>query len=414
MGMWVRRFLATVVALCLMAGSAAADPLGAGGPDPREALGFPRVGSPLDDLPGHITHIRVPDGVEAPQRPEWSPDGRRLYFLSDNDVWEHTLHNGRVRNLTASFEPPVYRATPLSNGDLVLTAPVGSEGGRDDTEIWVLQRPLGARSPVLLERPGDDSINEGVAVSKEPGSTTIAWAGPAADVEGSFAEAVLSQVANTESYLQTGRIAYDKANVPRLEDVQMVLHARDFGSLASLEAQDLRTIEGRPGVDHEIIFTAYGHFSVAQIMGVERATRQVTDLSRAIEFTEAEGMEPGGRWILAERTTTYPPQGGPWPIEEVDLWRLSLDGEATWERLVFFGHYRALEDDPLSAYGSNSGVVHPDGTHFAFTLSGGPDRGVGDGLALLLFDLQAWDASGEGTSQQDLHRLPPTSIQPRS
>lgn len=67
-----------------------------------------------------------------------------------------------------------------------------------------------------------------------------------------------------------------------------------------------------------------------------------------------------------------------------DIWRLSLDGLATYERLTRFNRYSGF-------YASNP-VVHPDGRKFAFQLSvqGGAE---GDGAGILLFDLDRYTPS---------------------
>ena len=124
-------------------------------------------GSPLDALPEHITllDIDLPDG-RAPMRADWSPDGKRLIFLDDpiGNVWEFDLASGKARNLTGPHLPGgVLRAHHLSNGDLVLCAPVARdpvnpEGDRFKGTLWVMTRPLGRRPPVQLgEQPDLDA-----------------------------------------------------------------------------------------------------------------------------------------------------------------------------------------------------------------------------------------------------------------
>jgi len=70
--------------------------------------------------------------------------------------------------------------------------------------------------------------------------------------------------------------------------------------------------------------------------------------------------------------------------ELIDVWRLSLDGLATYERLTHFNRHQGF-------YASNP-VAHPGGGKFAFQLSiqGGTE---GDGDGILVFDLDRF-ASG--------------------
>jgi len=69
--------------------------------------------------------------------------------------------------------------------------------------------------------------------------------------------------------------------------------------------------------------------------------------------------------------------------ESIDVWRLSLDGLATYERLTHFNRYAGF-------YASNP-VAHPRGRKFAFQLSiqGGTE---GDGDGILVFDLARFAA----------------------
>lgn len=341
---------------------------------------------PPDRLPDHIRPLAMPDGVERAQRPEFAPDGRSLYFIDQSgDVWEYQLNRRgrpdrrpRAHNLTSSFAPEVLRAVPLTNGDLVLCAPADVTGGRLDGQMWLFRRPLGRRAPVPLGEP----CWEGVGASKEPGSTRIVWTRSDFDFEDPNQDPV-----DFRSQVMTGRIAYDRRGTPRLVDRTLVVDRDDVACpFALLEGQDLRTVPGRPGLDHEVLFTAYGYQGF-EVLGVDRMSRRITNHSRSPERDEAEGVAPGGEWITVERgfPGTY-------------IWRLSLDGDARWEQLTSAAEFPGLA--------TNNPVISPDQRWMAFSTRA-IDGEAGSGDALLLFDLRAWDASGRGEQVIEPDRLPP-------
>src|SRR5919109_2356930 len=79
-----------------------------------------REGSPIDHLPDNIRllDIRLPDGG-APQRADWSPDGKRLLVLDApiGDLWEYDLATGATTRLTEGLlHDGVIRAHHLTNG----------------------------------------------------------------------------------------------------------------------------------------------------------------------------------------------------------------------------------------------------------------------------------------------------------
>ena len=338
-----------------------------------------KEGSPIDDLPPHIRllDIELPDGG-TPMRPDWSPDGERLVFLDApmGDVWEHELATGANRNLTGAFLPGgVLRAHHLVNGDLVLCAPAepsadDPEGDRFRGELWVLQQPLGTRPPVSL----GERCWEGVAVSKQPGSTRIAWNQSTidfTDVPAVFVEALAG-----ESQAFTGRIVYGSDGSPSIADKTVVLDKRDVSpDTPAVEAQDFRTLDdGDADPDDELIFSAYFH-NGGQAMGVNLDTGAITDYAPASPYyEEAEGIDPAGHYVLVERDLTVTLFPG-----MLDIWRLPLDGSGAFERLTTFDHH--------AGYGANNPVVSPDGTTVAFSLKVEGEEGEGDGI--LLLDLTA-------------------------
>jgi hypothetical protein len=353
-----------------------------------------KQGSPLDALPEHITLLDIDlPGDRAPMRADWSPDGKRLIFLDDpiGNVWEYDLASGRARNLTGPHLPGgVLRAHHLSNGDLVLCAPVARdqanpEGDRFKGTLWVMTRPLGRRPPVQLGEP----CWEGIAVSKQPGSTRIAWNRSTID----FTQPdVFVQAAVGESQVLTGRIVYDRGGTPSLVDKIIAVDRHDVGPDAIVEAQDFRALgDGDADVDDELIFTAYFHRG-GEVMGVDLASRRILDYSRSPWYEEAEGIDPGGRYVLVERDLAIVIFPG-----ELDIWRLTLDGSGAFERLTFFNHY--------AGYGATNPVVSPDGTTIAFQLEKeGSEHG--EGHALLLFDLVMWDAMPDRQVAPDPFLLP--------
>lgn len=336
-------------------------------------------GSPVDNLPPNIRllDIHLPDGG-APQRADWSPDGQRLLVLDApiGDVWEYDLASGAISNLTETFLPGgVIRAHHLSNGDAVLCALAersvdDPEGDRFRGRLWVLQQPLGARAPVPL----GESCWEGIAVSKHPGSTRIAWNQSTIDftkVPQVFVEALLG-----ESKILTGRIVYGSDGTPTIADRTVLLDKHDVSlDTPAVEGQDFRDLDdGDADPDDELIFSAYFHGG-GQAMGVNIDTGAVTDYTPASPFyEEAEGIDPAGRYVLVERDLTITLFPG-----QLDIWRLPLDGSGSFERLTTFDYYKG--------YGANNPVVSPDGTFIAFGLKVGGEEGEGNGI--LLMDLAA-------------------------
>ncbi len=311
-------------------------------------------------------------------RADWSPDGLRLVFLDApmGDVWEYELATGAARNLTETFLPGgVLRAHHLTNGDVVLCAPPAAsatdpEGDRFRGQLWVLQRPLGTRAPVSM----GEACWEGVAISKQRGSTRIAWNRSTidfTDVPAVFVEALIG-----ESEVLTGRIVYGVGGTPAIADRHVVLDKRDVSpETPAVEAQDFRSLDdGDADPDDELIFTAYFHRG-GQAMGVNLDTGAVTDYApTSLFYEEAEGIDPAGRYVLVERDLTVTLFPG-----MLDIWRLALDGSGTFERLTTFDYY--------AGFGANNPVVSPDGNQIAFGLKVEGEEGEGDGI--LLLDLTA-------------------------
>ena len=322
-------------------------------------------GSPLDDLPPHISLV-VPFG----QRPDWSRDGRTLVFLdraNDGNVWTLDVATGATRNLTGGFanHQGFGRAHFLHNGDLLLCGPTSGprptlerpEDGRFNGVLWVLRAPFHG-PPQPLGMP----CWEGLAVSKR--TPEIAWTRSHID----FTDPdLVGQVLFGISEIWTGKVL---GRAPRadLVRVRKTIDRAAFSAFAVLEVQDFRPDSS------ELIFTNYVNLAGgAEVFGVDRDTGEVRNYSRSPAYEEAEGIFPDGGSILVERDleSILTP-------ESIDIWRLSLDGLATYERLTHFNRYRGF-------YASNP-VVHPKGRKFAFQLSieGGTE---GDGDGILVFDL---------------------------
>jgi hypothetical protein len=356
-------------------------------------------GSPVDHLPPNIRllDIALPDGGK-PMRPDWSPDGQRLVLLDApiGDVWEHDLATGATRNLTEALLPAgVLRAHHLTNGDLVVCALTERSTEDPDSDrfrgqLWVLQAPLGTRPPVPL----DEGCWEGIAVSKQPGSTRIAWNQSSIDftaVPDVFVEALIG-----ESIVLTGRIVYDGDGTPTIAERMVVLDKHDVSpDTPAVEAQDFRNLDdGDADPDDELIFSAYFHLG-GQAMGVNLDTNAITDYAPTSPYyEEAEGVDPAGRYALVERDLTVTLFPG-----MLDIWRLALDGSGAFERLTTFDHYRG--------FGANNPVVSPDGRYIAFGLKIEGEEGESDGI--LLLDLTAPTSSPSGLSGPTAAPADPTT-----
>jgi hypothetical protein len=345
-------------------------------------------GSPLDELPSHITQI-----TDSGQRANWSPDGSKMLYLDDTigDVVELELATGATRDLTAPFPNAGFlRAHYLPNGDLLLCGPLQrdpaiEDDGRFRGLLWVQRAPFDA-APVRLDEP----CWEGVAVDRQ--SDAIAW--NISNIDFNAADVFIQALTGT-SEIHTGRIVYDADGVPQLADKELVIDRWDVSPDAIIEVQDFRT---RVDGSRELIFSAYFHRG-GEVMGVDLATHAITGYSRSPFYEEPEGIDPAGAYILVERDRAFELFPG-----ELDIWRLTLDGSGSFERMTTFNHY--------CGYGATNPVVAPDGAKFAFQLERKADGPLGAGHGLLLFDIEAWNAAHPEGGAPDPFLLPREIIVP--
>jgi hypothetical protein len=330
-----------------------------------------RDGSPLDDLPPHITLV-----ADFGMRPDWSPDGTALLYLDRaplGDVWQIDVETRATRKLTGHFPHRGFtRAQYLKNGDVLLCGPTSGplptaerpEAGRFTGVLSILRTSRPLRPPQPLGMP----CWEGIVASRA--SMRIAW--NRSDIDYTAAD-LIDRVINGVSEIWTGQIRFVGGRAA-LVNVAKRADRTAVSAIAVLEGQGFR-----PRAEDELIFTAYAHQG-GEVMGLDLATGAVRNYSNSPVYEEVEGLSPDGAWALVERDLESVAIPGP-----LDIWRLSLDGSATWERLTFFNRYRG------GWYASNP-TVHRSGRRFAFQLSiDGPTEGEGDGL--LLFDLDRFESA---------------------
>jgi hypothetical protein len=331
-------------------------------------------------------------------RPDWSPDSKRLLFISKEygDLFELDVATGKSRPLTFHYSHDgIFRAYYLANGDIVLTAPrehtpgFDSYGRANESELWVLKADLSGPPVALGERN-----MEGIAVAR--GSQRIAWAKPVGPIP--------PRVPDAQSRAQGGGAAKpgnqvwvaeiaDSDGRPQLTGKRMVLDCgASTGPLADLvrrtrsRCQMIEPQNFVPANDDRLTFTmaTVGADGTGRSIGayvLDLRTGAVTDLDQGEGYAEVEGVFPDGRSTLVEYSEEVEFRKA---THIIDLWQFALDGSGTKRRVT---HYNAL-DPSLKA---NQGVVSPDGRWMAFGVSTGAIEAKvpGQGIGMFLMDLKA-------------------------
>ncbi len=311
-----------------------------------------KQGSPLDDLPHHISRL-----THFGQRADWSHDGTRILFLEKTfgDVFELELATRTIRPITHHYFHEGYtRALYLSNGDILLSGakefiPEDPWPSRSEkqAELWVLKRDLSGPPQAL-----GTHCSEGPAVSRR--QMKIAWT-----------------LGNT---IYTGNIV-EHGGQYKLDNKTLVLKGADLSFDCSLETQNFR-----PPHEDEIIFSAY-NYRGGEVMGVNITTRKITNYSNQDnQYDEPEGIFPDGQYTLVE-SDRHASHGQEFKGHQyIDIHKLALDGSGRYERITHFNDYEG--------YKASNPVVSDDGRFIAFQMAKlGDPAGVGRGLFMM--DLQA-------------------------
>jgi len=317
--------------------------------------------SPADHLPPHITQV-----AWFGERADWSPDGRRILFLSKTfgDAMEYDIATKRIRNLTAFYPHHGYtRALYLTNGDILLSGPEDFDlkhiaVAREQCFLYVLDKSL-----TKPAQPLGTKCSEGPAVSRH--RLHIAWTHVAAEYP--------DEMPAGTSRMQEADIVYENGK-PQLANQKLIIVNTNLAFKCTLETQNFR-----PPEESELTFSAYGHQGT-DVCGIDLVTKQVTNYSDSPgQYDEPEGIYPDGQATLVECDKQN--HEGP---NHVDLWKLRLDGSGAYERLTYFSDYRGFK--------ASNPVVSDDGKFIAFQMARSRDAaGVGHGI--FIYDIAKAKAS---------------------
>ena len=325
-------------------------------------LAFPpyagrKSGSPLEILPQQIEIL-----TQFGERADISPDNQRVAFMAKSfgDAMVVDLRTRAISCLTCNVPAAAFlRVMHLVSGDYILIGPdhfenIETSRSRDN-ELWFLSKERGSK-PVRLGR----KMSEGAAVSKK--SMRIAFSQlqtQAPDLAPEASRLVVAQIDTSGS-------------MPRLVDLRTVYESRDRGCV--LEAQDFYDN------DSKMTFTCYEPDGMASVMGIDLASRLVTNFSKASgSYNEVEGIFPDGKYTCVESDRQCEQLGGKRGSGNIDIWKLGLDGSGKdFTRLTFFNDYEGFK--------ASNPVVSTDGRFMAFQSARASDpAGVGYGILIYWF-----------------------------
>jgi Tol biopolymer transport system component len=221
-------------------------------------------------------------------------------------------------------------------------------------ELWVLDKNL--TKPAV---PLGEFCSEGPAVSRR--NLKIAWTVNHANQPDTLPE---------DAYqFWMAEVDYS-GGTPHLANKRLILDNRDLPFTSAIETQNFV-----PPEEKELTFSA-SNFQGSEVMGLDLATGKVTNYSLAPdEYDEPEGIFPDGRSTLVE-SDRHSRKGS----NNIDLYRLPLDGSGRFERITFFnqgGKFKA-----------SNPVVSDDGRFIAFQVPR-VEALAGAGLGIYVLDLEA-------------------------
>jgi hypothetical protein len=312
----------------------------------------------FDDLPPHMRVL-----VDWGQRPEWSLDGKWIYFLprAYSDIFRIEVASGKIEPVTNHYFHEGYkRVLCLWNGDLLLAGPDQFDASdpwasRHKLRLSILKAPYD--QPAI---PLDAYCDEGPAVSKS--DNRIAWTLPG---QREIVMAEISMEKDGEPVLLNRRtvLSFDEQHRPLTE---------------RLETQDF--VPGR----NQLVFTYYHGtveepFYYANAYVIDLDTGKLVNLTQnENRYDEAEGIAPDGSFLLIESDRHAEPKQ--W---KVDVYLLKLGGTHPPERLCDWTKYPGFRSD--------NPVVSPDGKTIA--IQRGFRAGAGQGSGIVLFDLESYRRS---------------------
>jgi hypothetical protein len=311
---------------------------------------------PLQHLPPNIEIL-----THFGERADISPDNERVAFMAKSfgDAMVIDLKSREIRCLTCNVPAAVFlRVMHLSTGDYILIGPDHFENTHisrtRDNELWFLSKERGSK-PVKL----DQKMSEGAAISKI--SMKIAFSQTASQA---------SDLAPDASRLIVADV--DRSGTPKLVNQKTVYQSKDKSCV--LEAQDFYDN------DRKMTFTCYEPEGRASVMGIDLASGEVTNFSKAPgSYNEVEGIFPDGLFAAVEADRQCDELGGKRGSGNIDIWKLRLDGTGKdFTRLTHFNDYEGGK--------ASNPVISTDGRFMAFQSARTADpAGVGYGILLYWF-----------------------------
>jgi hypothetical protein len=284
-----------------------------------------------DTLPPYVTAL-----TDFGQRPEWSIDGKQIYFLDNcykgGEVFVVDVNTKEIKQLTKPEDRPeghgYYRVLALPNGDLLLCA----GAVRQMLYFQVMDKSL-KNPPYNIDA---EVLVEGPAVSRK--SMKIAWTLPG----------------QLEIYM--GEIAYSDGRA-KIINKKYLVGINDLVGFDGVEYRDIiETQNWRPPFEDELTFSLYRRdkdgmtwgrsrsgsgIYEKEVFGISLKTGEIVNYTKPADIEgEPEGIYPDGKYTLMESNG--------------EVYKLKLDGTGNdTERLT-------------EGFRATNPAVYDDGNSFVF------------------------------------------------